>query len=645
MCGIAGVRSFRGHTPERSTLAAMADTLAHRGPDASGYWVADGVGLAHRRLSIIDLAGSPQPMESPDGRWHLVFNGEIFNYRELRARFAGAFEYRTDGDGEAILAGLVRHGIGVVEHLLGQFAFVAHDSVTGDTFLVRDRLGILPLYYRLDEQGLVFGSEIKAVLAGSDTPAEVDLASLGAYLRGRSVPAPHTLVQGVRKLPAAHVLKVDRTGRADLTRYWAPPAPDAAGAWTPEAAVDAVAEAVREAVSAALVADVPVGAYLSGGIDSSLITAVMSDLRAGAGVETFSAGFGDPRYDELPWARRVSDLLGSTHHEVLVQPADFEAHWTRLTWHRDAPMSEPADVAVFQLARLARERVKVVLSGEGGDELFAGYPKYTMTRMMRATRWVPGGLRGALVDAVDPRLPARAARARIALRVAGARTEAEQLAQWFAPFSRRERAELLGGLEQHEDATWSDEPRDLVGRMLAADLRSWLPDNLLERGDRMSMATSLELRPPLLDHRLVELAFRLPSSVKVRGGVTKWALKEVARRYLPAEVVDRRKVGFRVPLDAWFRSGLRDSMWDRLTGPQSFVASTLDRGAVVRLLERHESGTYNEEARIWTLMSLEVWHEMLRGATTASEREPAEHALPAAGRHGAPGAAPDGGQG
>lgn len=612
MCGIAGVRSFTGHTPTGATLTAMADTLVHRGPDASGTWVGDGIGLAHRRLSIIDLAGSPQPMASPDGRWHLVFNGEVFNYRELRSRFADAFAFRTAGDGEAILAGLVTHGIGVVEHLLGQFAFAAYDTRTGDTYLVRDRLGVLPLFYRLDGRELVFGSEIKAVLAGSRGAPEVDLASLGAYLRGRSVPAPHTLVQGVHKLPAGHVLRVDAAGRADLTRYWAPPAPDAAGAWTPDAAVDAVADAVREAVSAALVADVPVGAYLSGGIDSSLITAVVSELRAGAGVETFSAGFGDPRYDELPWARRVSELLGTTHHEVLVQPADFEAHWRRLTWHRDAPMSEPADVAVFQLARLARERVKVVLSGEGGDELFAGYPKYTMTRMMQATRLVPGGLRAALVDAVDTRLPARAARARIALRVAGARTEAEQLAQWFAPFSRRERAELLGGLEQHEDAAWSDEPRDLVGRMLAADLRSWLPDNLLERGDRMSMAASLELRPPLLDHRLVELAFRLPSSVKVRGGVTKWALKEVARRYLPDEVVDRRKVGFRVPLDSWFRSGLRDSMWDRLTGPQSFVASALDRDAVVRLLERHESGTFNEEARIWTLMSLEVWHEMLR---------------------------------
>ncbi len=631
MCGIAGIRSFTGETPDRAALTAMADTLAHRGPDASGFWVGDGVGLAHRRLSIIDLEGSPQPMASPDGRWHLVFNGEIFNYRELRGRFAGAFEYRTQGDGEAILAGLVRHGIGVTRHLLGQFAFAAHDALTGDTYLVRDRLGILPLYYRQDARRLVFGSEIKAVLAGSDGPPSVDVASLGAYLRGRSVPAPHTLVEGVRKLPAAHVLRVDRGGRTELTRYWEPPAPDPAGAWTPDAAVDAVDAAVREAVSAALVADVPVGAYLSGGVDSSLITAVMSRLREGAGVETFSAGFGDPRHDELPWARRVSDRLGTRHHEVLVRPEDFETHWRRLTWHRDAPMSEPADVAVYQLARLARERVTVVLSGEGGDELFAGYPKYTMTRMMRATRLVPAGLRSTVVDALDPRLPTRLARARIALRVAGARTEAEQVAQWFAPFSARERALLLGDVDQHEVTPTGDAPRDLVGRMLAADLRSWLPDNLLERGDRMSMATSLELRPPLLDHRLVELAFRLPSSVKVRGGVTKWALKEVARRYLPDEVVDRRKVGFRVPLDAWFRSGLRESMWDRLTGPQSFVAGTLDRGQVVRLLERHESGRFNEEARIWTLMSLEVWHEMLQGGTAEPGPGPDEHALRAGG--------------
>lgn len=611
MCGIAGIRSFTGQTPSGYTLTAMADTLVHRGPDGSGFWIGEGVGLAHRRLSIIDLEGSPQPLSSPDGRWHLVFNGEIFNYRELRERFAGAFEFRTRGDGEAILAGLVQHGIDVVDHLLGQFAFAAYDARTGDTYLVRDRLGVLPLFYRLDADRLVFASEIKAVIAGTGAPPEVDLASLGAYLRGRSVPAPHTLVAGVHKLPAAHALRVDRDGRSTLTRYWAPPAPDPEGTWTADEAVDAVARAVRDAVSAALVADVPVGAYLSGGIDSSLITAVTADLRAGAGVETFSAGFGDPRHDELPWARRVSELLGTNHHEVLVAPADFETHWRRLTWHRDAPMSEPADVAVFQLARLAREHVKVVLSGEGGDELFAGYPKHRMTGMMRTARLVPAGLRSVVAGVLDPRLPARAARARIALRVAGARTEAEQLAQWFAPFTARERELLLHGLDQHEDAPWTDEPRDAVGRMLAADLRSWLPDNLLERGDRMSMAASLELRPPLLDHRLVELAFRLPSSVKVRDGVTKWALKQVARRYLPDDVVDRRKVGFRVPLDAWFRSGLRESMWDRLTGPQSFVASALDRDAVVRLLQRHESGTYNEEARIWTLMSLEVWHEML----------------------------------
>lgn len=611
MCGIAGIRTFSGPPPTVETLTAMSDTLAHRGPDDAGLVILGDVGLAHRRLSIIDLGGSHQPMSTPDGRWHLVFNGEIFNYRELREEFAPHFPFRTDGDGEAILAGLALHGIDVVERLLGQFAFAAHDASTGATYLVRDPLGVLPLFYRMGPDGLSFGSEIKAVLAGTATPPEVDLASLGAYLRGRSVPAPHTLVAGVQKLLPGHWLRIDADRAVDLHQYWSLPEPDARGIWTPAAAVDAVAEAVRSAVATNLVADVPVGAYLSGGVDSSLITAVMTDLRGGTGVETFSAGFGDPRHDELPWARRVSALLGTEHHEVHVRPADFEDLWQTLTWHRDAPMSEPADVAVYQLARLARSRVKVVLSGEGGDELFGGYPKYRMARAMRATDVVPSVLRSAAVDALERHIPARGARARVALRAAGARTEAERFATWFAPFSAAERAALLGGLPQHDGVRWADADRDVVGRMLAADVRSWLPDNLLERGDRMSMAASLELRPPLLDRRLVELAFRLPSTVKVRGGTTKWVLKEVARRYLPDEVVDRRKVGFRVPLDAWFRTGLRDSMWDRLTGPESFVGQVFDRATVLDLLRRHESGRFNEEARIWTLMSLEVWHETL----------------------------------
>lgn len=617
MCGIALARRFDGRPVEKAALEAMATTLRHRGPDESAVWVDGPLGLAHTRLSIIDLAASHQPMSSHDGRWHLVFNGEIFNFRELRARYP--YPYSTDGDTEALLAGLVTEGLDVVDRLRGQFAFIAHDRATGTTHLVRDRLGILPLYYTADGSELLAASEVKAILAARPVRATVDLQSLDAYLGRRAVPAPFTLFEGVRKLRPGQRIEVSADGRLRELTYWTPPPPDAARAWSPAEAVDAVDQAVRDAVSAALVADVPVGSYLSGGVDSSLIVSVMSQLRGGEGVTTFAAGFGDPRYDELPWARRVSDLLATEHHEVIVPASDFEALWPKLTWHRDAPVSEPADVAVFRLAELARQHVRVVLSGEGGDELFAGYPKYRYAKALGRTRIVPHGLRGFASDALESRLGSRAARARIAVRAAGAPTESEQFATWFAPFTRAERARLVASLPtQRLVPPGAPGGRDVIGRMLAADMVSWLPDNLLERGDRMSMAASLELRPPLLDHKLTELAFRLPSSVKVRRGTTKWVLKEVARRYLPSDIVDRRKVGFRVPLDTWFRSDLRDSMWDRLTGSDSFVASTLDRAAVVDLLTRHESGRSAEESRIWTLMSLEVWHE-----TVIRQRTPA----------------------
>lgn len=610
MCGIAGIRNFDGSTPARSALEEMARTLHHRGPDDIGFWQHRGVGLAHTRLSIIDLAGSPQPMSSPDGRWTLVFNGEIFNYADLREQLRSrSYPFRTQGDTEVILAGLVEHGPEFVTRLQGQFAFAAHDAETEVTHLVRDRLGVLPLYFSLTGQRLALGSEPKAIFAGTGVGPEVDHASLDAYLRGRSVPAPHTLFAGIRKLPPGHRAEVRADGSITLERYWSLPAPDPRSAWTAAQAVDAVDDGVRAAVTSALVADVPVGAYLSGGVDSSLIVAMMRSIRGAGGLLTFSAGFGDPRHDELPWARRVSGLLGTNHHEVNVRPDDFEGEWSRLTWHRDAPVSEPADIAVAALARTARQDVKVVLSGEGGDELFAGYPKYRLARAMRAADVIPGSLRNAAVGLVERRVPASAARARIALRAAGARTEDERFQTWFAPFTAGERRELLGDVDGRVAPPVSGPRRDAVGRMLAADLRSWLPDNLLERGDRMSMAASLELRPPLLDHRLVELAFRLPSSVKVRHRTTKWVLKEVARRYLPDEVVDRRKVGFKVPLDQWFRSSLRDNARERLTGRDSFVADVLSRDAVEELLRRHESGRFSEEAKIWTLMSLEVWHE------------------------------------
>ncbi|MBB5642772.1 asparagine synthase (glutamine-hydrolyzing) [Cryobacterium roopkundense] len=623
MCGIAGIQRFDGAPVDSGVLGAMARTLAHRGPDGHGFWQVGPTGFAHTRLSIIDLSGSSQPMRSVDARWVLTFNGEIFNYRQLRAGLS--YPFRTDGDTEVILAGVSQHGIGWIDKLVGQFAFALHDTVTGTTHLVRDRLGVLPLYYTRTAEQLLFASEIKALLAALPTAPGVDLLSLDAYLAARSVPSPSTLFEGVSKLPPAHRAELTSTGTLTIIRYWQPPEADPRGMWTDAAAIDAVDAAVTEAVDSALVADVPVGAYLSGGVDSSLIVAKIAALRPEHRVQTFAAGFGDARTDELPWARRVSEHVGTDHHEVQVDSSDFESLWPRLTWHRDAPISEPADIAVYRLAQAAGESVRVILSGEGGDELFAGYPKYRAARAVAASALLPAGLRSKVVDSLERRMPARLSRARIALRAAGAATREEQYRTWFAPFTQPERTGMLGTLPARPARATGGTGTDVIRNMLLGDLDGWLPDNLLERGDRMSMAASLELRPPLLDHRLVELAFRLPSSLKVRNGTTKWVLKEVARRYLPAEVVDRRKVGFRVPLDQWFRSGLRDSMWDRLTGTDSFVANTFDRKAVRDLLERHESGRFSEENRIWTLMCLEVWHETFFGARTSPTPELETH--------------------
>lgn len=607
MCGIAGIMDTRGHEVSEAALWEMGHTLRHRGPDASAVWSDGAVGFAHTRLSVIGLSTSHQPMQAVDGSWVLVFNGEIFNYQDLRKNLN--YPFSTDGDTEVLLAGLVRHGIDFVERLRGQFAFAAFHRDSGILHLVRDRLGVLPLYYSHDENGLVFASEVKTINQYYGTAPQVDLDSLDAYLTGRSVPAPFTLFSGVSKLEASHRVQMTADGHLTTYRYWELPAVEPRKHSSIRGVVEETDRAIRSAVDAALVADVPVGSYLSGGVDSSLIVAIMKDLRGAAPVETFAAGFGDPRFDELTWARTVSELVGTHHHEVTVRPDDFLELWPRLTWHRDAPVSQPADMAVFRLAQLAKRHVTVVLSGEGGDELFGGYPKYRFAPWQTAARCVPPGLRGAVGHYLDSRLPRRLARPRTALRALSAPTEVDQLSAWFAPFTMSERRALTGREPSPERYREVPYGVDAVDRMLRHDMESWLPDNLLERGDRMSMAASLELRPPLLDHHLVEFAFRLPSSMKVRRGITKWLLKEVARRYLPAEIVDRRKVGFRVPLDQWFRSDLRDNAWDRLTGG-SFVATTLDRTVVKDLLKRHDSGQSNEESRIWTLLSLEIWHEV-----------------------------------
>ena len=619
MCGIVGIRYFKGRGAEEGLLRKMAAQLQHRGPDGQGFLVLGNVGLGHTRLSIIDLAGSPQPMTSANGSFHISFNGEIFNYQSLRADLVReGVTLRTHGDTEVLLEILRREGLQGLKKVNGQFAFAYYDEAKETLMVARDRMGILPLYYHVGADFVAFASEIKALLPVIGQ-FEIDDEAVEEYLTYRSVPPPRTLFKGVRKLAPGTAMYIGKDGSLREEIYWSLPARDDEPTLTGEAAIRAVEEKLQEAVALRLVADVPVGAYLSGGLDSSLTVALMKKLREGGEVQTFAAGFSDPRFDELPFARQVSEAVGTVHHEVMVDSNDFMELWEKLSWHRDGPMSEPADIAIHKIARQARAEVKVLLSGEGSDEIFGGYPKYAYEPKLAPLAAIPSFLRVPMFRIGERLLPESKNRMRQAGRALAARSPAERMQTWFGPFTWYERKSLRPGYGKgNEPGQWDRAQGDHLRRMLYVDCHTWLADNLLERGDRMSMAAGVENRPPFLDHELVELAFRVDSAMKIKGNSGKWLIKEIARKYLPENIVDRKKVGFKVPLDTWFRGSLKDYVHDLLLGPDSFVSGYFNRRVVRALLADHTNGRRNEELRLWTLMGLEIWHR----AFFRSSREP-----------------------
>jgi asparagine synthase (glutamine-hydrolysing) len=605
MCGVTGLLSLDGVEPARPDLGllrAMTDTLAHRGPDGEGFWSDGPIALGHRRLAIIDLAGSPQPMTTPDGRFTIVFNGEIVNYRVLRSSHGLAC--RTDGDTEVLLLLLAKLGARAIPLLRGQFAFALWDRVEEELLLARDRMGILPLYWTRVGRSLGFASEIKALrpLIGQ---LDIDRDSLAELLFLRAVPAPNTLVAGVHKVLPAHTIRFRRDGKARIERYW-DPSPIPVRATTPALAVEELDRRLHAAVEESMVADVPVGAYLSGGVDSSLIVSLAARFAGAHRLKTFTAGF-NTRDDERGFAERVSRHIGTDHHTVVVQPTDFLSEVAKLTAVRDAPVSETSDVAVAALARLASEHVTVVLSGEGSDELFAGYPKY---RAVSTAGWiarVPGVVTSALVE-VGRRSVGRAnPRADVALRALSGRTEWERLASWFSSFAADE-VEMLTRRRLRGPPPGARELRgDAVRRLGLIDCAAWLPDNLLERGDRMTMASSIELRPPFLDPRVVDFAFGLPSNIKVHRGQTKWIVKEVARKYVPRDLVDRPKNGFKVPLGSWLRGELHDAVRSLVLDDRSAVAPFVDLRTVRRLLDDHRAAKADRTKEVWALLTLELF--------------------------------------
>jgi asparagine synthase (glutamine-hydrolysing) len=616
MCGFAAWFDPAGGPPEHEWLAGAAGLLAHRGPDDTGFLAEPGVGFAFRRLSIVDVAGGHQPLANEDGTMWIVYNGEVYNHEDLRRELeALGHRFRTRSDTEAILHAYEQWDERCVERLRGMFALAIWDRKRRRLFVARDRLGIKPLYWARAGRAFVFASEAKALFAFPGVRRSVHLPGLVEHLTLRYAASPATLFEGIEKLSPAHHLTVDEGGPV-ARRYWDVD-------WEPtitlgdDEALEEIEQRLTESVRLRLMSEVPLGALLSGGVDSSLVVALAARLIPRP-LQTFSVGFDAPGpYSELPFARRVAERFGTEHREIVVGAADVARELPRLAWHQDEPVSEPAAIPTFLVARLARETVTVVLTGEGGDELFAGYPKYAFDPLARRLAALPRPLRSLLLDRIADRLPFRFRKLQVVARSARFRDEAERLAAWFAGFTGTERARLLSpALRAHDHVAAAAFARALeitrarrpLDRMLDVDRRLWLPDDLLMKMDKMAMAASVEARVPLLDHPLVEWAARLPARFKVRGGEGKVLLKRLARRLLPREVVDRPKVGFTVPLAPWFRGPLRGLLTDTLLSSTALGRGYYDEAVLRGYVAEHVEGRRDRSRELWTLLTLELWH-------------------------------------
>jgi asparagine synthase (glutamine-hydrolysing) len=621
LCGIAGRVNYKTGRPVAAELVrAMTDLLSHRGPDGSGVVTRGHVGLGHRRLAIIDLSpGGAQPMSSPDAPHWITFNGEIYNYRDLRTELERqGHRFRSESDTEVILQLYGRYGPGCVDRLRGMFAFAIWDEARGELFIARDRVGKKPLFYWIDEDGLAFASEAKAFLADPGFTARPNLPAIWDYLTYQYVPAPASAFEGVSKLLPAHTLTASARG-VDVRRYWSLSyAPTRQ--WTDNEAREAVLDELQTATTLRLISDVPVGAFLSGGIDSSLIVALMA--RAGAApIRTFSIGFDEARYNELPYAKQVAERFGTDHHEFIVRP-DALAILPALIWHYNEPYADASAIPTYYLARETRKHVTVALNGDGGDEAFAGYERYLASNAAAGLDWLPGLVRRG-VAATASRVPVPPSRRRLSRmkRFAEAVGESPErrYARWVTHFPDRLKRQICR--PEFVRATGTDSVAylldsyarttaiDFVGATLDVDTQTYLPNDLLVKVDIAAMAHGLEARSPLLDHRVLELAASLPTRVKLRGIELKWMLKRLGADLLPPAILHRPKQGFGVPIDEWLRDSLRDLLHDVLFSDAARARGYFHLEAVRALVDEHVSGRRDRHPQLWSLLMLELWHQ------------------------------------
>ena len=622
MCGIAGIISDNPTLLE--ALPRMVSQLTHRGPDDEGLEYLEGAALGHRRLSIIDLDAGHQPMFNSSGTVAVVYNGEIYNFPTLKRELEEkGHRFSTRSDTEVLLHLYEEHGEHCVRHLDGMFAFAIWDLRQRKLLLVRDHLGQKPLFFRNTPEGLAFASEVKGVLASGIVDREIDLEALYHYISLRFIPDQSTLFKGIRKLPAGHYL-VFENGVERLVKYWDVSYRDKIQASEGEI-LDELDELLTRTVKEHTLSDVPVGSFLSGGIDSSTITAMMAK-QSGSPVETFSIGVAEHGFNELPYARVVADQYHTHHHEHVAQ-ADLIHLIPKMIWHLDEP-SDPFGVGVYLVSQLAGKHVKVVLGGDGGDELFAGYDRFLGNQLIDYFAIIPPFFRKTLLKQVVNRMPEGYSYKSFSqkLRWFQAMSELDYGERYsqsmsFLRFTEEAKEKLftakakhaLGDVDSQEKILThfnSENVSDLVDRMLYTDIMTRIPDHLLMIVDRMTMSQGLEARPPMLEHRFVEFAARVPSEMKLKGRTLKYALRKVASRHLPTSLISRKKQGFGFPLAYWMKNELKDFLRGIARDSRLVEHEIFESSYVNTLVEEHVGGKRDHNFRIWILINLEIWYRL-----------------------------------
>jgi asparagine synthase (glutamine-hydrolysing) len=642
MCGIAGKVDFDGPVDE-GLLRQMCAVMEHRGPDSRGVHVSDGIGLGIQRLAIIDVVGGDQPIANEDGSVVVVMNGEIYNHLELRRDLElGGHSFSTRSDTEVLVHLYEDHGERMVERLCGMFAFAIWDASRRLLLCARDRVGKKPLFWARRGSTVWFASEVRALLEDPELPREPDPAALMAYLTVGYVPQPMSAFRGVWKLPPASTLVVDEAGER-MRAYWSLDYGRKLDGVSESELAERLWSEIEEATRIRLMSEVPLGAFLSGGIDSSAVVAAMAEHTAEP-VKTFSIGFPDAAFDELRYARLVAERFATDHHEYIVEPQAVEIA-PRLALHYGEPFADSSAIPSFYLAELTARHVTVALNGDGGDENFAGYNRYRSNAFLAAhLNWLPRPLRRAAPSIVRPLGEGphgNSTRTRIArLSRSLAMTPAERYAMWMSAYDGIRRSHLVtpefanagggAGAEELLTSAWAScESPSVVDRMLATDVQTYLPGDLLVKMDIATMAHSVEARSPLLDHRVMELAASIPADLKLRNLESKRILKAALRGRVPDEVLDRPKMGFAVPLARWFREDLRSLPEDVLLDPVAVRRGYFRRGAVEEMIVDHRTGRADHSFRLWILLQLELWHrEVLEAPRTA----PVPRTAPARGR-------------